>query len=202
MAIGPVACMIERSLFDGCQPVTDPSDLPDSEPAHLRDAVAYWTEAPDEETRSEEEQLAAFLDALDKAEHQIHNADGQDADNMVGRRGAARLRLSVPAHFVSVERTHSCILLNISQTGAKIAILDPIREGDGGILKCDKLSAFAIIARSEFSLNALQFEHPISHEDVLAMRRYYETFEDRERRKLIETARKWASGESNDERAM
>ncbi|MEM1196975.1 MAG: hypothetical protein AAGH57_12785 [Pseudomonadota bacterium] len=194
--------MIERSFFDGYEPASDRTDVSDDEPARLRDAVAYWTETTEEESRSEEEQLAAFLEALDQAEHQIHNAADEGGENMVGRRGAARLRLSLPAHFVSVERTQPCILLNISQTGAKIAILDPIREGDGGILKCGKLSAFAIVARSEFSLNALQFEHPITHEDVLAMRRHYETFEDRERRKLIETARKWASGESDDERAM
>ncbi len=192
--------MTERPVFDGYKPLDGSYTSEGQETARLREAVAYWTEPS--EGPSEKEQLAAFLEALDQAESQLHNAAAEGQENAVGRRGAARLRLSLPARFVSVERTHSCILLNISQTGAKIAILDPVREGDGGILQCGKLSAFAIVARSEFSLNALQFEHAISHEDVLAMRRYYETFEDRERRKLIETARKWASGESDDERAM
>lgn len=194
--------MTERHFLDRDEPFEDGGEPADGEPAHLREAVAYWTEPSDNEGRSEKEQLAAFLEALDQAERQLHSAANGQECNAIGRRGAARLRVSLPARFVAIERTHACILLNISQTGAKIAILDPVREGEGGFLHCGALSVFAVVARCEFSLNALQFEQPISHEEVLMTRRYYETFEERERRKLIETARRWASGASKDERAM
>lgn len=121
---------------------------------------------------------------------------------MTGRRSAARLRLSLPARIVAVERTHQCILMNLSQTGAQIAILDSLREGEGGVLRCGKVDAFAIVTRSEFGLNGLTFENEISHELVLHIRRYHENFEERERRALAETARKWVSGESDDERPI
>lgn len=168
----------------------------------LRDAMAYWTEPCEAEQPSEEEQLAGFLEALSKSEQRFHDPDGAARASTIGRRAAPRLRLSLPARFVSIESTHKCILLNISRTGAQIAILNSVREGEGGFLYCGKLSAFAIVTRSEFSLNALQFDEEISDEEVLDIRSYYETFEERERRQLIETARKWVNGDSDDERAI
>ncbi len=119
-----------------------------------------------------------------------------------GRRAAPRLRLSLPARLVAVDRTHQCILMNLSRNGAQIAILDSLREGEGAVLKCGKIDQFVIVNRSEFGLNALSFEEPISDEMVLHIRRYHENFEERERRMLVETARKWVSGETDDERAI
>ncbi len=119
-----------------------------------------------------------------------------------GRRNAPRLRLSLPARLVSVERTHQCILMNLSRTGAQIAILESLREGEGAVLKCGKIDQFVIVSRGEFGLNALTFEEELSDEMVLHIRRYHENFEERERRALVETARKWVSGESDDERAI
>ncbi|MDJ0978643.1 MAG: hypothetical protein QNI87_08905 [Erythrobacter sp.] len=197
--------MIERPHFrdhDAFGEHADGSeDGTGGDPSSLRDAVAFWTDETKVEGPSDEAQLEHFLETLEQATANART-EVSTATNPVGRRGAARLRLSVPAGFTAVDRAHSCILLNLSRTGAKIAILDPLREGDGGILRCGSLSVFAIVARREFSLNALRFEEPIGDEDVLAMRRYYETFELRERRKLIETARRWASGDSKDGRAM
>ena len=178
--------------------------MSDATPINLQDAVAYWTEPLEEEELSEEEQLANFLGALNDGEQFAHKAAAEAEGDLqnVGRRLAARLRLSLPARFVAVERTHQCILLNLSRSGAKIAILDNVQEGESGILHCGDLEVFAVIVRSEFSLNALQFEEEISDKQVLDMRRYHESFEERERRQLIETARKWVNGDSDDERAM
>ncbi|MEO1730736.1 MAG: PilZ domain-containing protein [Pseudomonadota bacterium] len=178
--------------------------MSDATPINLKDAVAYWTEPLEEEELSEEQQLANFLDALSDGEQFAHKAGAgaEGEPQKVGRRNAARLRLSLPARFVSVERTHQCILLNLSRSGAKIAILESVQEGESGILHCGGLEVFAVIVRSEFSLNGLQFEEEISDDQVLEMRHYHESFEERERRQLIETARNWVTGDSDDERAM
>ncbi len=119
-----------------------------------------------------------------------------------GRRSAPRLRLSLPARLVAVERTHPCILLNVSRTGAQVAILNALREGEGAVLKCGKIDQFVLVSRSEFGLNALTFEEEISDDLVLHIRRYHENFEERERRALIETARKWVNGDTEDERPI
>ena len=171
------------------------------QPVSLRETLEHWSR-PVEEELSEEQQLANFLDTLAKSERQGHQAVGADAGGRTGRRSAPRLRLSLPARFISVENTHRAILLNLSRTGAQFAILNAIREGEGGILECGKLSAFCIVTRSEFSINAVQFDEPLKDDEVLEIRRYYEEFEERERRLLIETARQWVTGVSKDGRAI
>lgn len=120
----------------------------------------------------------------------------------VGRRTAPRLRLSLPAQLIAVEKAHTCILLNLSRTGAQVAILDAMREGEGAILRCGVIDHFGIITRSEFGLNAIAFDEPLTDQIVLETRRYHENFEDRERRALIEMARKWVTGDTDDDRAI
>ena len=120
----------------------------------------------------------------------------------VGRRSAPRLRLSLPGQLVAVERVHRCILLNLSRTGAQVAILEALREGEGAILRCGVIDHFAVVTRSEFGLNALQFDEPLTDAQVIDIRHYHENFEERERRALIETARKWVNGETDDDRAI
>jgi hypothetical protein len=120
----------------------------------------------------------------------------------IGRRTAPRLRISLPGHLTAVDRVHSCILLNLSRTGAQVAILDSMREGEGAILRCGVINHFVIVARSEFGLNGLTFDEPLSDQVVLEIRRYHENFEERERRALIETARKWVNGDTEDERPI
>jgi hypothetical protein len=120
----------------------------------------------------------------------------------VGRRTAPRLRLSLPGQLIAVDRVHNCIVMNVSRTGAQVAILDAMREGEGAILRCGAIDHFGIIIRSEFGRNALNFDEPLSDALVLDIRRYNENFEERERRALIETARKWVSGESDDDRPI
>lgn len=120
----------------------------------------------------------------------------------VGRRSAPRLRLSLPAQLIAVEKAHTCILLNLSRSGAQVAILDSMREGEGAILRCGVIDHFAIVTRSEFGLNALEFDEPLTDQIVLETRLYHENFEARERRALIETARKWVTGETGDDRSI
>lgn len=129
---------------------------------------------------------------------EVPRSDG----SKVGRRAAPRLRLSLPGQLVAVERVHRCILLNLSRTGAQVAILDALREGEGAILKCGVIDHFAVVTRSEFGLNALEFDEPLTDAQVIDIRHYHENFEERERRALIETARKWVNGDTGDDRAM
>jgi hypothetical protein len=119
-----------------------------------------------------------------------------------GRRSAPRLRLSLPAKLIAIEQAHTCIVLNLSRTGAQIAILDALREGEGAILQCGVIDHFAIVSRSEFGLNALVFDEPLSDSIVLETRRYQEHFEEHERRALLETARRWATGDTDEGRSI
>lgn len=115
----------------------------------------------------------------------------------VGRRSAPRLRLSLPAQLVAVEKAHTCILLNLSRSGAQVAILDSVRVGEGAMLRCGVINHFVLVTRNEFGRNALVFDEPLTDEIVLETRRYHENFEERERRALIETVRKWVTGDDD-----
>jgi len=102
--------------------------------------------------------------------------------------------LSLPGQLIAVDRVHRCIVLNLSRTGAQVAILDAMREGEGAILRCGHIEPFAVVTRSEFGLNALKFEEPITAQQVLDIRSFHENYEERERRMLVETARNWVNG--------
>ncbi len=116
----------------------------------------------------------------------------------IGRRAAPRLRISLPAQLIAIEKAHTCILLNLSRSGAQVAILNAMREGEGAILRCGVINHFAIVTRREFGINALSFDEPLTDAIVLETRRYHENFEQCERRALIDKARKWATGETDD----
>jgi len=120
----------------------------------------------------------------------------------VGRRTAPRLRLSLPARLIAVDKAHTCILVNLSRTGAQIAVLDEIPTGEGAILRCGVIDHFALVTRSESGINALEFDEPLSNAIAPEIRRYQENFAERERRALTETVRKWVTGDSAEDRPI
>ncbi|KPF63235.1 PilZ domain-containing protein [Porphyrobacter sp. AAP60] len=119
------------------------------------------------------------------------------ADNF-GRRAAARLRLSIPARIVTVYETQTCILLDLSQTGARIGIADPMALGDGGFLMVGPIEAFGEAVRLTLGhgggVNGIAFEEPLSHDEVLAVRHHAETFRQIERETLRDQVRRWVTG--------
>lgn len=116
-----------------------------------------------------------------------------------GRRAAARLRLSVPARFESIFGTQDCYLLDLSRTGARIALADPLGVGAEGFLRVGPLELFGqAVHASRFDgggINGLAFDEPIADEVVLAMRHHAETFEDERRAALHDRMRQWVKGE-------
>lgn len=75
-------------------------------------------------------------------------------------------------------------------------------RGEGAILRCGIIDQFVIVARSEFGLNAPVFDEPLNDAIVLETRRHHENFEEREKRAPIETARKWVTGDTADDRSI
>lgn len=122
-----------------------------------------------------------------------------DTATKVGRRASARLRLAVPARFVSVTATQACILLDVSRSGARIALARPAPCRQSGYIAIGWLEPFGMVVRSEClgdgGINAVAFDEPIGQTDVLAIRRYAEEFELRERQALRDQVRRWVAGE-------
>ncbi len=116
-----------------------------------------------------------------------------------GRRGAARLRLAIPVRIVSTRATQGCILLDLSRSGARIGLVDPLAPGMCLYLQIAGLEVFAEVVRRESGtgggINGLVFDEPLPDAAVLAVRRHAETFEQRQRDSLREQVRRWVRGE-------
>lgn len=116
-----------------------------------------------------------------------------------GRRAAARLRLSIPAQMLTVFATQHCILLDLSQTGARIGLATPMTIGDDGFLRVGQLEVFGQAVRRMIGVgggvNGIAFDEPLSHAAVLAVRHHAETFQRVEREALRDQVRRWVAGE-------
>jgi hypothetical protein len=116
-----------------------------------------------------------------------------------GRRAAARLRLAIPARFVSIWETQECILIDVSRTGARVALARPLAVGQSGYLALARMQLFGTIVRRErgedMAFNAMAFDEPICREEVLRIRSFAESFEQRRSQALREQVRRWVAGE-------
>lgn len=127
-------------------------------------------------------------------------SDAADSAPAAGRRAAPRLRLAIPATFVSIYGHHACILMDLSRTGARIALRKAVAAGQSGLIEIGPLEIFGTIVRAEraeeMAINAMVFDDPISREAVLAVRSFAETMAERERRDLRDQVRRWVAGEN------
>ena len=134
----------------------------------------------------------------DRASHRA-NSPSTGPGNKVGRRNAARLRLSVPAQLVSRYDTRRCILLDLSRTGAQVWIDEPLSAGEALFLKIAGIEAFGTvtrrIARERGASHGIVFDDPISDDEVLKVRAHAEVVEIEERRALRKEARTWVRGQ-------
>jgi hypothetical protein len=117
----------------------------------------------------------------------------------VGRRSAARLRLAVPVRLVSTHGTAICVLLDLSRSGARIGLAEPLPPGVCVYLRIARLEVFAEVVRRHDGegggVNGLAFDEPLSEDAVLAVRHFAEGFAERERDALRDQVRRWVSGE-------
>lgn len=133
--------------------------------------------------------------------HSGATMDGSNASNTerrraskIGRRSAARLRLSVPAKLQTTLETIDCVLLNISQTGAKVALEHPLAVDEYAILKCARLEEYVEVLRCDVERNGLRFDVPLSKEQILAMKNHSEDVRVDERRALRREVKNWVGG--------
>jgi hypothetical protein len=112
----------------------------------------------------------------------------------IGRRGAARLRLSIPARLVAVYETLPCDLLDLSRSGARVALEQPVATGEAGFLKFLNQELFATVVWAGQGGNGLEFEQPLSDEQVLEIRASAEHIDAEEYRGLRDEVRAWVAG--------
>ena len=101
--------------------------------------------------------------------------------------------------MMTVYATHNCVLLDLSRTGALIALSEPLAIGDSGYLMVGQLEVFGETVRRMpghgGGVNGIAFEEPLPHAAVLAVRHHAETFQRLEREALRDQVRSWVTGE-------
>ncbi|MFM7348103.1 MAG: hypothetical protein ACKO01_01285 [Erythrobacter sp.] len=109
------------------------------------------------------------------------------------------MRLAIPGRFVSLCDTQNCIVLDLSGTGARLALARPVGCGQHGYVAVANFELFGSVVRIEHGrrggLNAMTFDEPIDKAQVIAIRHFAEGFADREKAALREQVRRWVSGE-------
>jgi hypothetical protein len=91
------------------------------------------------------------------------------------------------------------VLLDLSRSGARVGLEQPLALGACLYLKVAKFELFAEVVRCDLGegggINDLVFDEPLADEAVLMVRRFAETFEQRERDTLRDKVRRWVSGQ-------
>lgn len=117
----------------------------------------------------------------------------------IGRRAAPRLRLAIPARFVSIYSAQPCVLLDISRTGARMALAQPLSIGKSGYVEIAGMEIFGDVVRREAGshggVNAVAFDRAITKAQVLDIRHFAEHFHQRENQALRDQVRRWVAGE-------
>ncbi len=123
---------------------------------------------------------------------------GDTDEPKVGRRTAPRLRLWLPGRLVTLYDSRHCVLMNVSRSGAMIGLDRPLAIGETAFLQFAEREVFCEVLRCHVGslggINGLLFDPEISDEDILAVRRISESFEQDEQRAMRAEVRAWVQG--------
>ena len=96
---------------------------------------------------------------------------GKRLDGPGGRRGAARAPLVLRAAMTTQCRSQTVVLLDVSQTGAKLTCPDVPPVGTDVLVRIGPLEAFATVVWAEIGDCGVNFEASIGIDEVELLRR-------------------------------
>ena len=111
------------------------------------------------------------------------------------RRSASRLRLHLPARLTLIGRSSTCLIENISTTGAQLIVERPPRCGEEGRLQCEDITGFFTTVWGAGNLVGVQFDEPIPLHHILELRRVNDSYSELQQLEVRRTARRWVTGE-------
>ena len=86
-----------------------------------------------------------------------------------GHRNANRLRLGVPAQLQLTHETRTCLLDDVSKSGARLRITQPLTPHQTAVLTFHELKVYATVMWSKGAECGLRFETPLDLEDMQGM---------------------------------
>ena len=88
----------------------------------------------------------------------------------IGRRGRNRLRARLPAKIVTLNGTRNTVLLDLSQTGARIKATAEMARGQQAILTWSGHEAFGRLVWVDRGLCGIAFDETLEPEAIIATR--------------------------------
>ena len=86
-----------------------------------------------------------------------------------GHRSFNRLRLGVPAQLQLTHQTRKCLLDDISTSGARLRITQPIAAHQTAVLSFHELKLYATVMWCNGAECGLKFDQPLDLEDMQGM---------------------------------
>ena len=83
-----------------------------------------------------------------------------------GKRNGNRLRLGVPAGLVMTHSTCRCVIEDVSATGARIQVEEPLAEGRMAMLQFHELRLYGTVIWSRAGKCGIRFERRLTQEDM------------------------------------
>lgn len=118
----------------------------------------------------------------------------QSAPPQQGRRNDARLRLYLPGRVKTLEGEVACFVENISQTGARIIVMDSSNIGRNGILRCGELDIFFERVWADDGRAGLAFDELVAPETLHELRCIHDNFDSIQRKEIRQMAQDWVHG--------
>ena len=91
-------------------------------------------------------------------------------EQRIGRRGRNRLRARLPARIVTLNGTRNTVLLDLSQTGARIKATAEMAQGQQAILSWSGYEAFGTLVWVDRGLCGIAFDETLGPEALFATR--------------------------------
>jgi len=114
----------------------------------------------------------------------------------IGRRRDSRLRLHIPAQVATIHTTQKAELLDLSQSGAHVALSEPVIQGGDALLTWLNFEAFGRIVWASPTQAGIEFDELLAPAALLITRDLADQLvpKDERRRENNEAARTWSEG--------
>ncbi len=110
------------------------------------------------------------------------------------RRNAARVRLRIPADFLTLDGHRKCWLEDLSSSGARLRIEPPPAKGASGFLNFCGTETFGTVVWAWEKTCGMAFDEELPHDTVVALRRMADDIPDFERLRHTQAIRDWVEG--------
>lgn len=118
---------------------------------------------------------------------------GED-QRKIGRRGASRLRICLPAKVDTITGRAPGVIHDLSQSGARLRLQSVPRAGADVVITIGSLEAFGTVVWANDNFIGLKFYDPLSLQQVLDVRAEAEKLPATQRRELSEAGQGWCLG--------